>query len=267
MTLEERVTELKAVITGNDGHNAADARFERAVDDLVHSVYDDIGEIKAIPVRTLFDLFVIKVLYVGRKSRHADVVDYLGALLATSLDIREIFPHDERGRPRQLYFSDLVDPERRPQDIENVYEAYREYADSALFLSGIFPQRTRRSRSAARTALRRRSAPAVDMAYYVSTGKQMYRMAAQDDHVSCEHAAGTLDKMAEHFEVYVDALNEMSERYILGFDMQLIADRMLDGYNSYRTSRDEKHLGDARRYAALLRVEPNRFPRAADEPH
>jgi hypothetical protein len=257
--IEERVRELKTIIDNNDGHNAADATFARAVDDLVHSVYDNIGEVRCIPARTLFDLFVIKVLYVQRQSRHADVIDYLGALLATFVDVRELFPPDEQGKPRQVYFSDMLDPERQPMGCDNVFDAYRKYADSALFLSGMFPGRVRRSRPGARTALRRRSAPMIDTAYYVSTGKTMYRMAARDGHAECAHAPVTLGKLADHFEIYVDALNEMSERYVLGFDMKLIADRMLDGYNAYRTSGDSVHLDEARRFAQLIAVDPERL--------
>ena len=261
--IEERVRELKTIIEDNDGHNAADGRFARAVDEMVRAVYDDIGEVSCLPARTLFDLFVIKVLYVQRHSRHADVIDYLGALLTTFVDVRELFPEDEQGRPRQLYFSDMLDPERRPTGIDNVFDAYRKYADSALFLSGMFPERAQRTRPSSPSVLRRETTPMVDTAYYVSTGKAMYRMAARDDHAACPHAAVTLGKLADHFEIYVDALNEMSERYVMGFDMRLIADRMLDGYNAYRKSGDGKHLSQARRFAEILSVDPRRLGETA----
>ena len=137
--IEDSVRELKEIIATNDGHNAADRRFARAVDDLVSAVYDDIGEVTALSARTLFDIFVIKVLYVGRHSVDAGVIDYLGALLETCLLTSELFPSDADGRPRKLYFSDMLDPEKRPQDVPNVFDAYRKYADGALFLSGIFP--------------------------------------------------------------------------------------------------------------------------------
>jgi hypothetical protein len=257
--IEERVAELKTIIDGNDGSNAADARFAHAVDELLRSVYDGIGEIRCIPARTLFDLFVIKVLYVERRSRHADVVDYLGGMLAAYVDVRELFPPDERGRPRQMYFSDMLDPDRPPTTGGNVFEAYRKYADSALFLSGVFPARTRRSRPGGRTALRRRAAPMVDRQYCIATGAAMYRMAARDAHADCAHAPGTLGKLADHFEVYVDALNEMSERYVLGFDSRMIADKMLDGYNAWRASGDASQLGDARRFAEMLAIDPERL--------
>jgi hypothetical protein len=257
--IDDSVRELKEIIAENDGHNAADSRFTRAVDELVSAVYDDIGEISALPARTLFDLFVIKVLYVGRHSVDARVIEYLGALLETCLLTDAVFPPDGDGRARRLYFSDMLDPEKRPQDIANVFEAYRRYADGALFLSGIFPSSVR-PRPGGATRLRRRAAPRVDAAYYVSTGKAMYRMAARDDHAACTHQPDTLSKLAEHFELYVDALNEMCERYIMGFDMHLMADKMLDGFNRYRASGEERHLEAARRYAAILRVDREQFP-------
>ena len=52
----------------------------------------------------------------------------------------------------------------------------------------------------------------------------------------------------------------MSERYIMGFDTQLIADKMLDNFNRYRETRDEHHLTSVRRYASILRVDGDAFP-------
>ena len=257
--IEDSVRELKEIIADNDGHNAADSRFTRAVDELVGAVYDDIGGISALSARTLFDLFVIKVLYVGRHSVDAGIIDYLGALLEQCLLTSELFPADDDGRPRRLYFSDLLDPEKRPLDVVNVFEAYRKYADGALFLSGIFPT-SLQQKARGGSHLRRRTAPGIDASYYVSTGKAMYRMAARADHAECAHQPDTLAKLADHFELYVDALNEMSARYITGFDLHLIADKMLDEVNRYRTSRDDAHLASARRYAAILRVDEARLP-------
>lgn len=257
--IEDSVRELKEIIAHNDGHNAADARFARAVDELVSAVYDDIGEVSALSARTLFDLFVIKVLYVGRHSVDAGVIDYLGALLETCLLATEVFPPGADGRPRRMYFSDMLDEEKHPPGVASVFEAYRKYADGALFLSGVFPS-SLRPRPSGATPLRRRAAPGVDAAYYVTTGKAMYRMAARDDHATCTHQPDTLFKLADHFEVYVDALNEMSERYIMGFDLQLIADKMLDGFNHHRASGGEQHLAAARRYAAILGIDGEQFP-------
>jgi hypothetical protein len=246
MLIEQRVRELKEIIAGNDGRNAADRPFSRAVDELLSAVYDDIGEISALPARALFDLFVIKVLYVGRNSRDAAVIDYIGAMLEAYIDVRKLFPPDDQGRPRRLYFSDMLDPETHPRDEPDVYEAYRRYADSALFLSGIFHP-TLRARIRPRSHLRRRVAPAVDAAYYISTGREMYLRAAQHHHRECEHAPRTLAMLGDNFELYADALGEMSERYIIGFDFGLIANKMLDAMNMSKPA-------EARRYAGLIEL-------------
>jgi hypothetical protein len=242
MLIEQRVRELKHIIAGNDGRNAADTRFSRAVDELLSAVYDDIGEISPLPARTLFDLFVIKVLYVGRNSRDAAIIDYIGAMLEAYIDVRRLFPPDDEGRPRRLYFSDMLNPEKHPRDEPDVYEAYRRYADSALFLSGIFHS-TLRTRIRPRSHLRRRAAPAVDAAYYISTGREMYLRAAQHHHRDCEHAPRTLAMLGDNFELYADALGEMSERYIMGFDFNLIANKMLDTMNADRPAEAERYAG------------------------
>ena len=257
--LEERVRELKGIISGADGRNAADARFARAVDELVSAVYDDIGEIKRLPTRALFDLFVIKVLYVGRQSSDAGVLDYLGQLLESRLDASELFPPDDDGRPRRMYFSEMLDPNMRGR-YQNMFEAWRGYADNALFMTGMFPQSMQPRRAAPGAMRRRPSRRGIDAGYYVSTGKAMYRMAARHELAEDTQQRDTLEKLGRYFELYADALNEMSERYIMGFDMELIADKMLDNFNRYRESGDEAYLTNARRYAAILRLDRERFP-------
>jgi len=58
----------------------------------------------------------------------------------------------------------------------------------------------------------------------------------------------------------MDALNEVSERYVLGFDLNLIADKMLDNFNLYRRTGEDRYLENARRYAAILKLDEGRFP-------
>jgi hypothetical protein len=241
MLIEQRVLELKSIIAGNDGRNAVDRSFARAVDELIAAVYDDIEHLTTLPARALFDLFVIKVLYVGRRSHDAAVVDYLGALLDAYLDVRRLFPDDADGRARRLYFSDMLDPERRPADEPNVYDAYRRYADSALFLSGIFSPATRRPLRS-RGMLRGPRRQGLDRAYYIATGKTMYRMAAQDHHRGCAHQPETLAKMGANFELYADALREMSETYISGYPTAVLADKMLDAMNAGEPGRAARYL-------------------------
>jgi len=258
--LEQRVQELKAVIAGNDGRNAADVKFTRAVDDLVSAVFDGIAEVRCIPSRALFDLFVIKVLYVGRGSRHAGVIEYLGAMLDRYVAARELFPVGPDGRMHRLYFSDVLDDEKRAACFRTRYEAYRAYADSALFLSGVFPASLQPRRPSTRTPLRRRRAATVDTSYYVTTGRAMYQLAARQ-HVAADlRQRDTLSRLAEHFELYVDALNEMSERFIVGFDTAIIADKLLDSLNRHRQSGDDTALHAARHYAAILSIDADRLP-------
>jgi hypothetical protein len=199
-------------------------------------------------------------LYVGRHSRHADVIEYLGGMLDTYLFTRTLYPDGDDGRPRTLYFSDMLDDEKRPRDVPNVFDAYRRYADSALFLSGVFPEAAGRGRRSQPGALRRRSAHMVDAAYYATTGKAMYRMAARDAHSDCAHQPDTLTKLADHFDVYVDALNEMSARYLTGFDAGLITDKMLDAFNRHLEAGGHRSLLDAGRYASLLDINAADFP-------
>lgn len=258
--LEQRIRELKAIIAANDGRNAADSRFARAVDDLLSAFYDDIGHITDTPSRALFDLFVIKVLYVGRRSCHADVIDYISALLETFLYAHELFPPDAEGKPRRLYFSDLMDDEGADEIQADRFHAYRRYGDSALFLSGVFRENITRRRRRLPGGLRREEPAAVDSTYYVSTGRAMYRMASRQDGDEAAQQRETLQRLARFFEVYVEALNEMSSRYILGFDLDLLANKMLDSINAYRHNADQRALGDARRYAAILQLDAERYP-------
>jgi hypothetical protein len=258
--LEQRIDELKATIARHDGSNAADARFVRAVDDMLSWLYDDIGAVKRASTRALFDLLVIKVLYVGRRSRHADVIDYLGGMLDGFVRASELFPADAQGRPHRLYYSDVIDDEKRRALFGDRFEAYRRYADSALFMSGVFAPAMRRRRPASRTPLRRGAAAGVDRAYYISTGKAMYRLAAGEPAAEREGRSETLTRLARGFDLYADALRELSERYITGIDFGAIADKMLDSYNRYIESGDERSLDNARRYAELLSLERDRFP-------
>ena len=46
----------------------------------------------------------------------------------------------------------------------------------------------------------------------------------------------------------------------MGFDLHLIADKMLDCFNRYRRTGDDRYLQDARRYAAILKIDPEAFP-------
>ena len=251
--LEAAVQDLKHTITEHDGTNVANRAFARRVDDLISIFYDDIGEITTVPTSTLFDLFVIKVLYVERTSTDAAVVDYLGQLLDRYLYTADLFHRSESGSLSLFYLSDLLQEMVRLKHFQNLFEAYRKYGDSSLFMTGVFPRALRQSRRGRWG----RSVSFVDRTYYVSTGKRFYRMAAEHELAEDTHQRETLAKLAAHFELYLAALNEVSERYLMGFDMQLIADKMLDSINQYRQTGEERWLRDAGRYAAILKVDPD----------
>jgi len=253
--LEGAVQELKSVIVERDGTNAADRAFARRVDELIGVFYDDIGQISNVSTRTLFDLFVIKVLYVERRSTDAGVVEYLGRLLDRYLDAGELFPAAGEQGASLLYLSDLLRELQQTTRFQNLFEAYRKYGDNALFVTGMFPQALRRRR-------RGRRAPVsfVDRSYYVTTGKRCYHLAARHELAEETRQRELLEKLSAYFEVYLEALNEMSDRYIMGFDFQLIADKMLDAFNQYRRTGEDRFLQDARRYAAILSFDPEGFP-------
>jgi len=258
--LETAVQDLKLLISEHDGTNVANRRFSRRVDELINVFYDDIGEITTVPTHTLFDLFVIKVLYVERSSTDAAVVAYLGHMLDRCLSTDDLFLESDDGTLSIFSLADLLQEMVRLKRFQNLFEAFRKYGDSSLFLTGVFPEVLKKRARSGWAG----SVPFVDRAYYVSTGKRFYRMAAEHDLAEDTDQRETLAKLSSHFEVYLDALNEMSERYIMGFDMNLIADNMLDSINSYRETGDERHLHNAGRFAAILKVNPAEFPGLAN---
>ncbi len=253
--LETAVQELKQVIGEHDGRNVADRELARRVDSLISLFYDDIGEISRVSTRSLFDLFVIKALYVERRGTDAGVIDYLGRLLERYLYARELFPMNRGGQRTLYYLSDLLEETRRLTHFQNLFEAYRRYGDNSLFVTGMFPRAVRRRRGVSRAPV-----GFVDRGYYVGTGKRFYRLAAGHELAESTQQRALLEKLSTYFEVYVDTLAEMSERYIMGFDFHLITDKMLDNFNQYRRTGEERFLENARRYAAILKVDPSAFP-------
>jgi len=256
--LEQRVAVLKETIAGQPGRNVADASFVQAVEELLGVFYEDIGQIKHIRLRSLFDLFLIKVLYVDRHSQDGAVLDYLGELLARFLWSRELLPRVQY----DFLFAILAELEESHR-AQNVFEASRKLADNALFVTGIFPGAVGPRRLRGRRAEPR---PRFEREHFVELGRRYYRLAADEELAEVVGQRDTLRKLANYFEVYAGALNEMSERYITGFDMNLIADKMLDSFNQYRRSGERQHLETAQKYAALLRIDRRRFPRLFGRP-
>ncbi len=261
--IETSVQALKRTIKEHDGENVVDSHFVQAVDHTIGVFYNDIGEIRSISIRSLFDLFVIKALYVEKRSRDAGVIDYLGDLLSRYLFTRELFPI-QRGRQNYaFYFSDLLaEMQGITNHFQNLFEAYRKYADNALFITGLFP-RSLRWRGGRRSGRMRglQPMPHIDRTYYISTGRECYGLAAQHDLAELTEQRAVLYKLSHYFEVYVEALSEISERYILGFDMNVIADKLLDNFNLYRRTGEQHYLENARKYAAILKVDGTSFPK------
>jgi hypothetical protein len=252
--LATAVQELKQAIAENTGRNVTDPAFARRVDGLISVFYDDIGEITRVSTRTLFDLFVIKVLYVERRSTDANVIDYIGGLLERYLLTAALFPPHASGTVGLPYISDLLHEPEQVKNVQNLFEAYRRFGDNSLFVTGVFPQSLSAGRRRATTA------SFVDRAYYVTAGKRFYHLASQHDLAELTEQRPLLEKLASYFEVYTESLNELSDRYITGFDLPLIADKMLDNFNAYRQTGDERSLQNARRYAAILKLDAASFP-------
>jgi hypothetical protein len=241
--LEQRVTALKALIrTPNAG--ALDWRFEREVDDLLDVFYDDIGTIKLLPLRSLFDLFQLKVMYAGRDARDPDVLDYLSGMMHRFLFSRELM----RLNAQYDFLFALLDEVKEKSRFQNLFEASRQMADNALFVTGIFPTAGRRRRGWGRP-------PRFDREHFIDLGRRYYRVAAEEDLATVVGQRDVLNRLSQGFRFYVETLNEVSNRYILGFDMELMSNKMLDAYNAYRRTGEQAYLDSASKYAALLKVD------------
>ena len=259
-SLEERIRNIHTQIAQHPGQNVVDVGFAAEVDSLLSAFYDDIGEIRLIDLRSLFDLFLIKSLYVERRSTDPQVIEYLSGMLASFLFTRDLFPRVQDNKRFAFMLSDLLEEMQTTLRFPNLFEAYRKMGDYSLFITGIFPASLKRRRRWNRWRRSSSPTPTVDMSYHVSTGKSYYRMASTHDMAEATQQRSLLGKLSSYFEIYMGAMNEVSERYILGFDMNIIADKMLDNFNKYRRTGDATYLDHARKYAAILQVDRASFP-------
>jgi hypothetical protein len=244
--LEQRIAAIKALIASPVAEGALGWRFEREVDSLLSQFYDDIGTVKLVSLRTMFDLFLIKVMYLGRGQRDFSVLEYLSEMLNRFLLTRELVRSSAQ---YDLLYSLLEEIKERGR-FQNLFEASRQMADNALFVTGIFPPAPngRRRRGMSR-------APRFDREHFIEVGRRYYRVAAEEELAAVVGQRQVLLRLALDFRDYVDTLNELSNRFILGFDMELMSNKMLDSFNLYRQTGDPAHLESARKYAALLKVD------------
>jgi hypothetical protein len=253
--LREDIGILRETIRANNGENVASGAFVRKVDQLISDFYDDIGELTALQLGDILDLFLIKVLYVNRRSRDAETLTYLGRLMERYLLGAELTLAPSGSH--LPYLSDLLQELSNPSgQYGSPFEACRKYGDNALFITGVYPQSLGRKRAAGRMG----GAATADVGHFVTLGRRYYEMAAQSDTGQSAHLRATLERLSKFFDVYVEALNEMSHRYVMGIDMQLIADKMLDAFNRYKETHAQDDLDTARKYASLLRLEGKQWP-------
>lgn len=255
--IAEDIAVLRDTIRANDGANVATRAFVRKVDELISAFYDDIEELTALSLTDILDLFLIKVLYVNRGSRDLAAMDYLRDLLsrylfATSMDL---------GTGTTPYMSDFVTATNDAQ-AERTFEVCRQFGDNALFISGVFPQALGRKRAGGIMG----GGSFVDREYFITVGRQYYSLAAQQEVARVVSLRATLLRLAEFFDVYVEALNEMSGQYVLGMDMRLIADKMLDAFNRYRQTKELRDLRTARLYATLIKLDGAAWPQLLAPP-
>jgi hypothetical protein len=144
----------------------------------------------------------------------------------------------------------LLDEVKEKSRFQNLFEASRQMADNALFVTGIFPAAGRRRRGWGR-------APRFDREHFIDLGRRYYRVAADEELATLIGQRDVLSKLSHGFRFYVETLNEVSQRYVLGFDMELMSNKMLDAYNAYRRTGDQAYLDSASKYAALLKVDRN----------
>ncbi|MFN0146235.1 MAG: hypothetical protein ACKVT1_06980 [Dehalococcoidia bacterium] len=251
----EEIGILRDTIRANDGSNVAAGPFKRKVEQLISDFYDEVGELTALRLSDILDLFLIKVLYVDRKSRDAETLWYLGRLMERYLNASNLSLGPGQGFVP--YLSDLMEETSHPSGThQNLFETYRKYGDNALFISGLFPDSIGRRRPAGRLG----GSPFVDKRYFITVGRSFYERAAGEQLAETVSLRTTLLRLAQWFDLYVEALNEMSSRYVLGMDMSLIADKMLDAFNLYRQTHEAKYLDAARKYAALLKLDGRQWP-------
>ena len=259
--LETAVQTLKESAAAKEGRNVADKAFSGEVDSLLNSFYADITEVKRIELRSLFDLFLLKALYVDRRSTSIAALDYLGDLMARHVRMRDIFPISDIA----TYFGSLLESlaeeaeQGANKQAQNLFEANRNIADSTLFLLGIFPATlVGRRNKWRRRAMQTTVTPRLDRTYYAKLGSGHYAMAAEHELARWTGMDKVLTRLSANFDIYADVLSEVANTFIHGVDVQRVTNLMLDSYNAWRRTGDPERMEELRKYAALLALDPRR---------
>lgn len=260
--VETAVQALKETASAHEGRNIVDRAFAREVDTLLNGFYADITQLKRIELQSLFDLFLLKSLYIDRHSTSIATLDYLGGLLARHVRMREIFPIPDLAAHFGSLLESLMEEAEHgaAREAQNLFEANRNIADSTLFLIGIFPASLtgRRSRWRRRRNPAMQAIPRLDISYYTRLGRSHYALASEHELARWTGLDGVLSRLSNNFDIYAEVLAEVAQTFIHGVDVQRVTNLMLDSYNAWRRTGDPQRMEELRKYAALLALDPRR---------
>ncbi len=260
--VETAVQALKETASAHEGRNIVDRAFARQVDTLLNGFYEDITQLKRIELQSLFDLFLLKSLYIDRHSTSIATLDYLGGLLARHVRMREIFPIPDIAAHFGNLLESLMEEAEHgaAREAQNLFEANRNIADSTLFLIGIFPASltSRRSRWRRRRNPAMQTIPRLDISYYTRLGRSHYALASEHELARWTGLDGVLSRLSNNFDIYAEVLAEVAQTFIHGVDVQRVTNLMLDSYNAWRRTGDPQRMEELRKYAALLALDPRR---------
>ncbi len=260
--VETAVQALKETASAHEGRNIVDRAFARKVDTLLDGFYADITQLKRIELQSLFDLFLLKSLYIDRQSTSIATLDYLGGLLARHVRMREIFPIPDLAAHFGNLLESLMEEAEHgaAREAQNLFEANRNIADSTLFLIGIFPASLtgRRSRWRRRRNPAMQAIPRLDISYYTRLGRSHYALASEHELARWTGLDGVLSRLSNNFDIYAEVLAEVAQTFIHGVDVQRVTNLMLDSYNAWRRTGDPQKMEELRKYAALLALDPRR---------
>ena len=260
--VETAVQALKETASAHEGRNIVDRAFARQVDTLLDGFYADITQLKRIELQSLFDLFLLKSLYIDRQSTSIATLDYLGSLLARHVRMREIFPIPDLAAHFGNLLESLMEEAEHgaTREAQNLFEANRNIADSTLFLIGIFPASLtgRRSRWRRRRNPAMQVVPRLDISYYTRLGRSHYALASEHELARWTGQDRVLSRLSNNFDIYAEVLSEVAQTFIHGVDVQRVTNLMLDSYNAWRRTGDPQRMEELRKYAALLALDPRR---------